>query len=345
MNALALDDDGILWAAGNGLNRYDRQSDSWISYRAHDDEQHNHASAIFQDSQGALWFGHSIFHKGGNEEYIWNDGVSRYAPEDSEVWQYFDKGAVHTIAQDNKDVIWFGADVDGGGACPYDPTSGQWYACSTVDTRQLGSDNVDAILPTRDGVLWLGTSGGGLTRIYGEFKETFRHEGSALLSDNVHCLIQDNEGALWITTDKGVNRFLYEERLWGVLDSSSGLIADEILAVALEGEDSIWFGTRDGLSHYNYVTKEFTNISDGPRMPNWAINCQQRLLVDRYGTLWAGTDDGLYRRTAEGGWIRLTTANGLSSNHILAIYEDVDGAIWIGTPYGINRLQISTVMP
>lgn len=345
ITALALDGDGILWAAGNGLNRYDRETDSWTSYWAHDDEQHNHVSAIFQDTQGALWFGHSIFHRSGDEEYIWRDGVSRYAPEDSEVWRYFDKGAVHTIQQDNKDVLWFGFDAAGRGACPYDLATGEWDTCLVTTTSRLESNNVDAIFPTRDSALWFGTSDGGLTRIDGEFSETFRQEGSELLSDNVHCLIQDKEGALWITTDRGVNRLFYDDERWGVLDRSNGLIADEVLAVALEGEDSIWFGTREGLSRYNYMTKEFINITGGPRMPTWAMNCQQRLLVDRDGALWVGTDDGLYRRTPEGGWIHLTTANGLASNHILAIYEDADGSIWVGTPYGINRLLITSSEP
>ena len=39
--ALSLDDAGDLWAAGNGLSRYDRENDRWIGYRAHDEQAHN----------------------------------------------------------------------------------------------------------------------------------------------------------------------------------------------------------------------------------------------------------------------------------------------------------------
>lgn len=343
ITALALDEEGTLWAAGDALYRYDREADHWEAYWAHDDEQHNDVGVIFQDTQGALWLGHSIFYRAGDGDYTWSEGVSRYAPEAPEVWQHFSKGAIHTIAEDNKNVLWFGADTDGRGACSYNLTSEQWGKCYT--TNRLASDNVDAILSAQDGSLWIGTSDGGLTRIDGEFSDTFRQEANKLLSDNVHCLVQDKEGALWVTTDEGVNRFFYEENRWGSLTTQDGLLADEVLAVALEGEDSIWLGTREGLTHYNYVIKDSFNIPDAPQIPDWAMNCQQRLLVDRYGTLWVATDEGLYRRTPEGDWLHLTTANGLASNHILAVYEDKDGAIWLGTPYGINRLQITATKP
>jgi ligand-binding sensor domain-containing protein len=62
--------------------------------------------------------------------------------------------------------------------------------------------------------------------------------------------------------------------------------------------------------------------------------------VDRYGSVWVGTDEGLYRSTPEGGWVHLTTANGLASNHVLAIFEDSEGTFWIGTPGGISSVTI-----
>ncbi|UXI65880.1 sensor histidine kinase [Tahibacter amnicola] len=63
-----------------------------------------------------------------------------------------------------------------------------------------------------------------------------------------------------------------------------------------------------------------------------------RLLQDRVGFLWVGTEDGLYRydgyRFDEFG-----LAAGLPSTHIYAIHEDPDGQLWVGTLAGLCRRQ------
>ncbi len=41
--------------------------------------------------------------------------------------------------------------------------------------------------------------------------------------------------------------------------------------------------------------------------------------------------------------MRLTTADGLASNYVRAIFEDADGTLWIGTPSGVSRLSIDSL--
>lgn len=344
--ALSLDDSGVLWAAGGGLSRYNREDDSWTGTYAHDDLAINYVSAILQDASGSLWFGHNIFY----EEYTWDGGVSRYTPGSDDEWQHFSTGdglsksAVHVVYQDRDGTLWFGFDRAGGGVCRYDVDQERWH-CYQADPTGLASDAVDSIVQTRDGALWFGTSGGGLSRFDRERWETFTQANgyrSRLLSDQVHCLAEDGAGALWITTDRGVNRFFYETGEWVPFTTrNSDLIADEVLAVTLDGDSGIWFGTTRGLSRYDVARRRWRNVPGTPALPDWVDNCTQSLHVDRYGTVWVGTSEGLYRSTPEGGWLRLTTANGLASNQVLAVFEDADGALWIGTPSGVSRLSVS----
>ena len=157
----------------------------------------------------------------------------------------------------------------------------------------------------------------------------------------MHCLAEDSEGALWVTTDQGVNRFLYNTGEWvSFTTRNSDLIADEVLAVVRDGKDGIWFGTREGLNHYDVAARSWHSVEETPALTSWIDNCVQALHVDRYGSLWVATGEGLYRQTPEGGWTKLTTTNGLASNHVLAIFEDTEGILWIGTPTGVSRLRV-----
>ena len=340
--ALFLDDRDTLWAAGNGLSRYDRENDRWWGYRAPEGLAYNYVSAILQDTGGSFWFGHSIFYQG----FTWDGGVSRYTPGGDDGWQHFstDDGlserAVHVIAQGRDGAMWFGFDRAGGGVCRADVGRDNWH-CYQADPAGLASSAVDSIVQTGDGALWFGTSGGGLSRFDGERWESFTQANSGLLSDEVHCLAEDSEGAVWVTTDRGVNRFFYETGEWVPFTTgNSDLIADDVLALALDGSD-VWLGTREGLSRYDVARRGWHTVEGTPALPGWVGNCAQLLHVDRHGTVWAGTGEGLYRSTVAGGWLRLTTADGLASNQVLAVFEDADGGLWVGTPSGVSRVEIS----
>ena len=63
-----------------------------------------------------------------------------------------------------------------------------------------------AIEQDRDGALWIGTRGGGLSR----FKDgtfTVYTEKDGLASDSVQGLFMDRDATLWIATRQGLNRF------------------------------------------------------------------------------------------------------------------------------------------
>jgi Tol biopolymer transport system component/frataxin-like iron-binding protein CyaY len=341
VSALFLDDAGVLWAAGDGLNRYDRERDRWEGYRVPATLADNHVSAILPDAGGTLWFGHGVFQAATPE----GAGVTRHTPGSAGAWQRYDtddglgQNAVRVMSQDREGIIWFGFGRAGGGVCRYDPHQAQWLPCYPADPSGLVSDQVGAILETRDGALWFGTAGG-LSRFDGERWETFT-QASALLTDSVRCLAEDAEGALWVTTNQGANRFFYETGEWTAFNThNSDLIADDVLAVAPDGSGGLWFGTREGLSHYDVRAKKWQSLEETPELAGWIDHCAPVLHVDRYGTLWVGTDEGLYRSTPGGGWLRLTTANGLASNRVLAIAKDAEGTLWIGTPNGVSRLHI-----
>ncbi len=53
--------------------------------------------------------------------------------------------------------------------------------------------------------------------------------------------------------------------------------------------------------------------------------------------MWFGTFGGGVSRYQEDIWTTFTTTDGLADNHVFAIFESSDGALWFGTPYGVSR--------
>ncbi len=72
------------------------------------------------------------------------------------------------------------------------------------------------------------------------------------------------------------------------------------------------------------------------------------MLRDARGRLWIGTGNGGLARVddpsaARPVFVHLTKRNGLSSNHILSLTEDLEGRIYVGTGVGVDRLTPETM--
>jgi signal transduction histidine kinase/DNA-binding response OmpR family regulator/streptogramin lyase len=115
---------------------------------------------------------------------------------------------------------------------------------------------VRAFAATRDGALWMGTNGGGLTRYRdGTFTTLSRADG--LPSDLIRSLYQDADGWLWVGTEgRGLVRL--DPRAWGDgkpapkssivrIGTNDGLF-DEVIHQILEDDDGrLWMNTNRGI--------------------------------------------------------------------------------------------------
>jgi signal transduction histidine kinase/ligand-binding sensor domain-containing protein len=100
--------------------------------------------------------------------------------------------------------------------------------------------------------------------------------------------------------------------------------------VAEDRSGRLWVGTQLGLLCYG---SDLQRIKGD--FPGYEITC---LLLDRHGTLWIGTTgDGLIRYK-NGAFTSLRKADGLASDFILALAEDQEGSLWVGTRDGMSQL-------
>ena len=189
----------------------------------------------------------------------------------------------------------------------------------------------------------------------------------------VQALAETQDGYLWIGTTGGLTRF---DGTHFVLYGSNALpapVVNSIFCLFPSRDGSLWIGTEGGgLLHLQknsvktYATPQ--GLTDG---------FVRSILEDSHGTVWAGTDNGLFQvdgdhvkrievtggvgpfavheiaedrvgRIWVGGSRLLAIEDGqmhfyslpgsYSSNRVKTILQSADGSIWVGTVGGLERL-------
>lgn len=256
---------------------------------------------------------------------------------------------VHGIIADNRGRIWIGttgglARLDAPDAAP------RVYRHRDGDPASLPGNDIIALLEDRQGVIWVSTYHGGVSR-YNPSQERYFHV-KHLPADSVRsgaghvtALATDNE-ALWIGGNTGMFRLDAGAanpvaRPWPVR---------RVRAVAVSNENNpgrVWVGTaRDGLF-------EFANDGAGEPIRRWRRG-EGGLPSDAVtalgvtaGRLWVGTPAGL--ASIDPGDGAVTTwrgapgdSSGLPHPWVLTLFDGDSTALWIGTYGGLSRLDLST---
>jgi ligand-binding sensor domain-containing protein len=98
----------------------------------------------------------------------------------------------------------------------------------------------------KDGAVWAGTWGGGLSRFDGTNWKIYT-KADGLPSDHVFSLHIDPRGRLWIGTSKGLAHL--ENGKFKVLTTADGLYSDTVFAIATAPDGSQWIGSFGGVTH------------------------------------------------------------------------------------------------
>jgi signal transduction histidine kinase/streptogramin lyase len=234
---------------------------------------------------------------------------------------------------------------------------------------------VYSIAEDREGSLWVGTGGGGLSRLrHGSFSVLSTREG--LSHDQTSVVFEDRAGSLWIGTwGGGLNRFS-PRGAHPVYTSREGLASDTVSSIFEDRRGDLWIGTH-GAGLNRFRNGRFTVYDSASGLANdnvWGMaedregalwigtsgglsrlkdgafstftakdglrnEMVRPILIDRQGTLWFGTNGGGLHRLQGGRVTALTTKEGLASDLVYSLYEDRDGVLWIGTGGGLSRYE------
>lgn len=231
------------------------------------------------------------------------------------------QNSVLCLVQDKTGYIWFGAQS---GLVRFDGVAFRVY--NRWNTPHLNSDKITALYEDSSGGLWVGTDGGGLSRMKNhEWVSYTTKEG--LSNDSVRALYGDREGSLWIGTANGLNRLAPGKEKFEVLTTDDDLWGNSITAITGSANGGPWIGTDDNGLYYINNGKYQPYKSEGEPIDR-SITA---LFEDRSGRLWIGTQNGLL--CLEKGRTRrpIPPNHPLANNAVRSLLLDSSGVLWIGT--------------
>ena len=347
------------WLIGNRiLHRMDKDSLVAVRFGGKDESE---VKKIFQTRDGRIWV------RAGN------DLVGKLYYLENDTWYHVplneDVKLVTHFEEDREGNLWLATTA--GLFC----LSKRW---AEVYTRQEGlpENEIYPLLEDQQGVIWVGTWGGGLLRLDGEKMDVFT-ERDGLYSNFIRALGLTSSGDIIAGSSGGITRimhteleipffesvelksegafvrFIYGTEQGGALlggNSVYQLLGDSlvVLSHSLNGlveKEDIWFATEntEGLvylaTHNGLVFEDGDGWKRVTTEEGLPTNKLTHLYFDNVGDLWISTYDGGVVRIRDDLLIIYNEAMGLHSNAVHAVIEDNNGYMWFSHNNGISKVS------
>lgn len=349
ITALAFDNWGNLWIGTmrNGLAQFKERVTHVYGYR--EGLLNLSVLSLAEDRRGNIWIGtlEGLYYLDRETGAVSPVPGTSYTP-------------ITSILEDEEGMLWIGTMDDGLKRM----SKGTMRGLSSRDG--FPDDFIHGLLQDRDGNLWIGTDTGGLIQLK-EARVRSITTNNGLAENMVYALLQDHEGSFYFGTRYSGLCKMREERIVEIINAKSGLSNNRIRALFKDSSAGLWVGTEGG--GINILrNKKITSLTAKDGLPS---NNVTAILQDNTGTMWIGTDNGLVRfgggrlimgdsRTGLiGHHIRVLfeTRQGIlyagtkqrlfkfsgqsfeivpqgnedSELNVISLYEDAEGALWIGT--------------
>ena len=275
--------------------------------------------AIAEDHDGYLWLGVS-------GDLVRFDGVRFVDAETITHGTWLNKGVITVLTAARDGSIWVGRSTGGVSRLK------DGHVANFGIAEGVPEGSITSIVEDAASAIWVGTRFG--LRRFVDGRWLFPVGPDHVPSDPVDSLFEDRAGNLWLANARGLFvRPIGKEPFVGG-ESDSQPVGD----FAEDAAGALWAADR---------TRGFRLVKGVSRLgrahlPSTRTN-GTRLLVDRGNNLWVATrGQGLLRIFADerGNPIvqHLGTDEGLSSDITLALFEDSNGNIWVGTENSLVRI-------
>lgn len=255
--------------------------------------------------------------------------------------------SVFTMYRGSQDILWIGTDGQG---------LAQLYSYHSLFQTAHTTHPVRSFCESSNGIL-VGTKGSGIKLLNTETKQLTEHldESKGLISNSVYTLRKNNSKDIFIGTEgTGIN----------IIDSKTGKLTQlevpdkypafkAVYSLYFTNNDSLlWVGTSGhGLIKMNiakengkYTVNGFRQYASSDKTNSLNNDVVYAITSDTNKRfLWFGTrGGGLYRIDTESNKINsledIDSNLQLTNNDVLSLLCD-SNSIWIGTSYGLNRLD------
>jgi len=355
INAICEDDSGYLWIGLDGgglLHQY--SNDQFRSFSKKEGLLSNNIQAICKGKKGEIWIGTdeglSLISEGVIRNFPVKDGHSGNdinalcMDKNGTLWtgsgtgnifMFRDdrfiqpdglQGKIHTtinvILEDPDGNLWIG--TEGQGIFILDPVSHQSVNIGT--DQGLSSDIVKCIIALIEGDIMVGTQGEGLNRIRKSILRTYTR-ADGLPEGAIMSVARAPNGNIWIGNETG-GVVCYSNDKFLDFSRQFGIPGFPVFSLATDGNNATWAATVGPLIRFDNARKTFINTTTGLKN-----NLFHALCFSRDGTLWAGTNAGIYLIKGQN-VTTLSTRDGLTDGRIFCFLEDSKGQMWVGTQEG-----------
>ncbi len=275
----------------------------------------------------------------------------------------FDQLRLTSFASGTEDILWCG--TDGSGLVKLWPKTKPFGTITTSDNGTPYNRSVRSFTEV-NGNLWVGTKGNGIL-VLDNFRQLrdqaprhFLTAPAALDNNAVYALLKGADDLVYIGTDgRGIG--VYDERTqrfykWSEIKKTTVAEFGSVYSIRQDNDRSLWIGTsgfglihllidrdNDGLSLRFLERFTYNGGDTGP-----ANDIIYALADGGQDKLWIGCRYGglslLDKKTKKFRTFKAFAYEGsLSNNDVLSLFHDRQQRLWIGTSYGLNWLDESSL--
>ena len=349
---------GHIWAGmDNGVFRIEADASDYKGFFV-DKNDRNVISNLIEDEQGDIWAA------GISNSY----GLLKYSVSDEKMIEFdqedrrlhgFSSNSIHQLYLDRMGVVWIGTSKDG--VIKYNGSSKvfETFSESQISAQTKDEDEIYAIHVTNSGKTLIGSKTALIVldkdmkverkHYRGNKPDEFEWSISGAIAEVV-----GKPNKVWVGYFEGkilqydLNKHTFDD--FSISSNGSKIAFKEwsLREILVASDSTTYFATvSGGVVFQKYGTTDFKSLKElFPDNANFEIPvfC---LGEDFQGRIWIGTNNsGLiiydplnksvqYLKHEEG-------SDGLSHNEVRSIYQAKNGLVWVGTRFGLNRINPKT---
>lgn len=294
ISSLHLDKENLLWVGTDktGVSCFNPATQTFTNFypdkSLSDALSSGSINHITNDKEDNIWFGTdhglSMFNKKtrrftnftsekDNPNSIISNFVSKVLYDEAGyIWACTGRGvSIYDLKKKKFDTLTFSADV----------TSRSVFAAY--------KDNFN--------VIWLGMENGQLVRFDETTRKAVATEFKA--ASAIRNIIEDNKGYLWLgTASSEIIKYNLSDKKVEVYNPElqNGIACGVIFSMLVDKSGVFWFGTEtEGVLKYDNQQERFKTYAINPYSSSSKANIIWSVFKDREGTLWAGSEDGIFK--------------------------------------------------
>jgi PAS domain S-box-containing protein len=322
--ALAGTPDGSLWVglvhAGKGGGLQQLAQGAWKPFVTPEfDGSTLKVTALLLDRDNSLWVGtlnQGIYRIQGNkvDHFRGSDGLSG------------DAVSVNGLFQDREGNIWI--------ATSRGIDNFHDLRVASFSTRQgLTADQVNAVLASRDGTVWIGNYNLDVLR---SGKITSIQPRNGLPGRAVTSLLEDRAGRLWVGVDQELS--VYDQGKFRKIQTRDGNPLGAVRAMTEDVDGSIWVAT----STASETRRRLLRIQDlriREEISSPQLTATNTLASDPHGGVWIGLTGGGLARYRNGQAEFFSFNNSPHDGPVHGLLVDSDASVLAATPSGVVGLR------